>query len=384
MANLRRGWKPVGLGDVVDVVTDYWDRNLDVPERCVGGEHIDEGDLRVPRWGMTSDELVPPTFNRRFRAGDVLFHSRNLKKLACPDFDGITGEKLFVLRSKDPKSLLPELLPFLLQTNAFNEYVNRMWAGSTNKFLNKGPLVKYEFALPPLEEQRRIAEMARTTASAISAIDDATTSAAALYRSLSLELLRPKTGWNSVPLEQLTDPTAPICYGIVQLGKPRTEGVPVLRTQNLNGDYQDLYFASPELDQAYRRSRVQGGDILIAIQGASTGKIGIVPSGFSGNINRHVARVRLRTSTSSEFFLHLWKSPLFARYATSNAVGSTKPELTIGTLRALRVPCPSVEEQREISDALGAAADGERLLVDRASAVRGLLRRSIETSLEGS
>ena len=113
MADLKPGWKRVVLGDVVDVVTDYWDRNADVPERFVAGEHIDEGDLRIRRWGMTSDELVPPTFNRRFRASDVLFHSRNLKKLACPDFGGITGEKLFVLRSKDPKRLLPELLPVL-------------------------------------------------------------------------------------------------------------------------------------------------------------------------------------------------------------------------------------------------------------------------------
>ena len=336
MADLKLAWTRVVLGDVVEVVSEYWDRNPDVPERFVAGEHIDEGDLRVRRWGMTSDERVPPTFNRRFRAGDVLFHSRNLKKLACPEFSGITGEKLFVLRSKDPtRRLLPTLLPFLLQTDAFNEYVSRMWAGSTNKFLNKAPLVKYEFALPPLEEQRQIADLATAAWTTIAALQDAALAAATAYRSLSLELLRPKPRWSTPALEQLTDPNAPICYGIVQLGEVRSSGVPVLRTQNLNGDYEDVYFASPELDNAYKRSRVQGDDVLIAIQGASTGKIGIVPRGFNGNINRHVARVRLGNSMSAEFFLHLWKSPLFARYATSNAVGSTKPELTIGALRSL-------------------------------------------------
>ena len=87
-------WKRVAFGEVIDVVTEYWDRRADMPERFVAGEHIDEGDLKVRRWGMTNDELVPPTFNRRFRAGDVLLHSRNLRKLATPDFAGITGEKL--------------------------------------------------------------------------------------------------------------------------------------------------------------------------------------------------------------------------------------------------------------------------------------------------
>src|SRR5689334_21975018 len=80
------GWTTVALGDVVEVVTEYWNRDKTVPERLVAGEHIDEGDLRVRRWSMTVDELIPPTFNRWFKAGDVLLHSRNIKKVARPEF----------------------------------------------------------------------------------------------------------------------------------------------------------------------------------------------------------------------------------------------------------------------------------------------------------
>jgi type I restriction enzyme S subunit len=180
---LKPGWCVVRLGDVVENINDFFDRNNEESVRYVAGEHIDEGDLRVRRYGLTSDELVPPTFNRRFAAGDVLFHSRNIKKLARPDFEGITGEKLFVLRARDQKALLQDFLPFLLQTEHFGNYVQARWAGSTNKFLNKTPLMAYEFALPPMDEQRRLVKLLCSFEECLDALTEAELSTRALENS---------------------------------------------------------------------------------------------------------------------------------------------------------------------------------------------------------
>ena len=95
---LKLGWTRVKLSDVVENINDYFDRDSGEVARFVAGQHIDEGQLKVRRWGLTSDDDFPPTYNRRFQAGDVLYHSRNLTKLCCPDFAGVTGEKLFILR----------------------------------------------------------------------------------------------------------------------------------------------------------------------------------------------------------------------------------------------------------------------------------------------
>ena len=145
----KAGWTIVALGDVVDIINQYWDRDTTVPERLVAGEHIDEGDLRVRRWAMTDDDLIPPTFNRWFQPGDVLLHSRNIKKVVQPEFGGITGEKLFILRSKDESKLLQSLVPHIVQSEVFHSYAESRWAWSTYKFLNKTPLQEFEFALPP-------------------------------------------------------------------------------------------------------------------------------------------------------------------------------------------------------------------------------------------
>jgi type I restriction enzyme S subunit len=106
----------------------------------------------------------------------------------------------------------------------------------------------------------------------------------------------------------------------------------------------------------------------------STGKIGVVPAGFEGNINRHLARVRLGPRMRSDFFVHLWRSPQFYAYATRQSVGSTKPELTIGALKAIRVPCPPLAEQEEIAGVLSRVEHAEDELQGRARAARALTR----------
>jgi len=180
---LRSGWQHVRLGDVVENVNSFFTDRSGEAIRYVAGEHIDEGDLKVRRCGLTSDEIIPPTFNRLFKAGDVLFHSRNIRKLAQPDFDGLTGEKLFVLRTKDQSKLSQALLPFLLQTMNFRNYVEERWAGSTNKFLNKTPLMAYEFALPPVEEQHRLVKLLTSIEGCLASLAEADLATTALENS---------------------------------------------------------------------------------------------------------------------------------------------------------------------------------------------------------
>jgi type I restriction enzyme S subunit len=106
----------------------------------------------------------------------------------------------------------------------------------------------------------------------------------------------------------------------------------------------------------------------------STGKIGVVPAGFEGNINRHLARVRLGPRVRSDYFVHLWRSPEFHAYATRQSVGSTKPELTIGALKALRIPCPPLAEQERIAAVLSRVEHAQDELHSRARATRALTR----------
>ncbi len=61
--------------------------------------------------------------------------------------------------SRRTQRLLPELLPFICQTDGFFEHAVGTSAGSLSPRTNWESLASYEFALPPLEEQRRIADV---------------------------------------------------------------------------------------------------------------------------------------------------------------------------------------------------------------------------------
>jgi len=118
-SKLKIGWKKVKFGDVVRLSKERSSDPLaDGYERFIGLEHIDPEDLRVRRWGNVADGV---TFTSVFKPGQLLFGKRRAyqRKVAVADFAGVCSGDIYVLESKEPKKLLPELLPFVCQTEAF-------------------------------------------------------------------------------------------------------------------------------------------------------------------------------------------------------------------------------------------------------------------------
>jgi len=159
----KNGWTRVAFGDVVRQVRDRVDPYESGLKRYVAGKHMDTDDLRIRRWGMIGDGYLGPAFHMRFKPGHILYGSRRtyLRKVAVVDFEGITANTTFVIESKNPKVLLPELLPFIMQTESFHEHSIKQSKGSVNPYVNFSDLTWYEFALPPMEEQRRLAVLAQ-------------------------------------------------------------------------------------------------------------------------------------------------------------------------------------------------------------------------------
>lgn len=152
----KTGWTTVAFGDVVQLSKERTsDPEADGYERYVGLEHIDPGELHIRRWGDIADGV---TFTNVFRPGQVLFGKRRAyqRKVAVAHFSGVCSGDIYVLEPKGD-ALLPELLPFICQTDAFFEHAVGTSAGSLSPRTNWKSLADFEFALPPIEEQRRMA-----------------------------------------------------------------------------------------------------------------------------------------------------------------------------------------------------------------------------------
>lgn len=155
----------VKLGDVVNKVVENVDRlNTDLVY-YIGGEHINSESICIYNGGLLDSDkgkTLGYQFQFRFQKDDVLFMTKNpyLKKCAKVCFDGICSIATFVLRTKDDGVLLQYFLPVLLQTSDFWNYLEANKSGSVNYFITWKTLSAYEFELPTIEEQRRIADLA--------------------------------------------------------------------------------------------------------------------------------------------------------------------------------------------------------------------------------
>ena len=144
----------VKLGDVARESRLKWTKSKqDVP--IVGLEHLIPDEIRFDAYDINTDN----TFSKRFVKGQVLFGRRRAyqRKAAIAEFDGICSGDITVIQAIERK-MVPELLPFIIQTPVFFDYANRGSAGSLSPRVKWEHLADYEFELPPLEEQKILAD----------------------------------------------------------------------------------------------------------------------------------------------------------------------------------------------------------------------------------
>jgi type I restriction enzyme S subunit len=153
----RKGWKIVRFGEVVENLNETCDPEEAGLERFIGMEHLEPGSLHIREWGNVADGT---TFTRRCRLGQVLFGKRRAyqRKVAVAEFDAVVSGDIYVLAPKGDR-LLPELVPFLCLSERFFQHAVGTSAGSLSPRTNWSSLASFEFALPPLDQQRRIAEI---------------------------------------------------------------------------------------------------------------------------------------------------------------------------------------------------------------------------------
>ncbi|QPC83068.1 restriction endonuclease subunit S [Phototrophicus methaneseepsis] len=123
----------------------------------VGLEHLEPESLKIRQWG-TPDDVDAQKL--RFYPGDIIFGKRRFyqRKLAVAEFDGICSAHAMVLRAKSDV-VLPEFFPFFMQSEEFFRRAMSISVGSLSPTINWRTLARQKFALPPMDEQQRIAEI---------------------------------------------------------------------------------------------------------------------------------------------------------------------------------------------------------------------------------
>lgn len=391
MGELKPGWNRVKFGEVVHLNTDKCkDPQKDGLERYVGLEHIESDDLRVRSWGNVADGT---TFTNRFAPGQVLFGKRRAyqRKVAVADFEGVCSGDIYVLEPKDDSVLIPELLPFICQTEGFFQHAVGTSAGSLSPRTNWKSLSGYEFGLPTPQEQTRMVGLFAMSEEAADAAGQLAAACQTAMESAVAQHFAPHgapppgehpmvpSSWSLVPAEEL-------CSAVVTKGAtPRSElsevdsGTPFIKVYNLGFDGRLDFSVSPtfiseEGHARLARSGVREGDVLMNIVGPPLGKLAMVPTGFpESNINQAIVRYRCTSREYARLLLHYLRSVHAKAWLLRRSKKTSgQRNLTLALCRELPVPVPPPSVRNRMLEQLDELRAAEQLASARASRARRL------------
>jgi type I restriction enzyme S subunit len=382
----RTGWKRVRFGDVVENCAETCDPQEAGLERFIAMEHLEPGSLHIRSWGNVADGT---TFARRCRPGQVLFGKRRAyqRKVAVAEFEAVVSGDIYVLKPKN-ESLLAELLPYLCLSERFFEHAVGTSAGSLSPRTNWSSLARFEFDLPPLDQQRRIAEI-------LWAVDDSLRANDRLelllreYRQALLDSIALKyaAAHALTPLDSAIEQGRPICYGILMPGLGIENGIPVIKVRDFPDGYireEDLLQTTPEIEASFKRSRLSSGDLIISIRG-TIGRIAEVPPTLDGaNITQDTARLSISPEHNRGYLRAILESRFVERQIQSRITGLAVKGINIGELRQIQIPLPSRRIQDEIAEKLSTISSTQKAIAANLVQIRNVMATNIENLLGGS
>lgn len=166
--------------------------------------------------------------------------------------------------------------------------------------------------------------------------------------------------WETVPLEQLITPGRGISYGIVQPGSSIADGVPIVRVNDVRNGR--ISTASPmrvtrEIESAYSRTRLQGGELLLTLVG-TVGETAVVPASLRGwNTARAVGVIPVRADIGAYWVQLALRSPAVRHLIDSRLNTTVQATLNLGDVAELPIVLPPLLQREKIAHILGTLDD---------------------------
>lgn len=238
-------------------------------------------------------------------------------------------------------------------------------SGSSVPQLNKRDLAPLSFPLPPIQEQRRIAEVLDRADELRAKRRESLAHLDNLTQSIFLEMFGNHrtilTDWPTTTLGGLLDFLTSGSRGWA--AHYADHGDLFLRIQNVRGGelvLEDVaYVEAPDSAEA-RRTRVQPGDVLLSIT-ADLGRTAVIPNDLGvAFINQHLSIIRC-SKLDPDYLSAYLSSPAGQDQILRRNRQGVKAGLNFDDVRAIIVPCPPRTLQLEYAE--------------RVKAVRRLRRR---------
>lgn len=356
----KKGWESVTFGEVAREVKETCPNPTEEGiERAVGLDDLTPLDIHIRSW---SNAVAETTFSRKFRRGQVLFGRRRAyqRKAALAEFDGICSGDIIVLEALEGK-MDPKLLPFLVHNDRFYEWAVSTSAGSLSPRTKFKHLAEFDFRLPPIAVQKKIADLLWALDTSLEEKNKLIASLQKFKIVLLDKLLAKgvhhytdfqKTKLGEMPkawkVVRLGDLSRSIQYGFTASATDKQVGPKFLRITDIQDnavDWSTVPFCKcPEI----AKYQLENNDIVFARTGATTGKSFLVKDPPEAVFASYLIRVKVGEELVPEFINLFFQSSAYWRQIRSHTAGSAQGGFNASKLANLQIVLPSKEEQLEI------------------------------------
>ena len=239
-------------------------------------------------------------------------------------------------------------------------------AGHGTGRLDTESISSFPVDIPPLPEQKKIAQILSTWDKAITTTEQLLANSQQQKKALMQQLrtgkkqLKGFSGeWKTVKLGRITEKVG---SGITPTGGSSvytSSGIPFIRSQNVlwgKLDFSDIAYINDSQHKKMSGSSVLPNDVLLNITGASIGRCCTVPGKLkTSNVNQHVCIIRPKKGIGSDYLKFFLLSHYGQKQIEQFQAGGNRQGLNFEQIKSFKIHIPELEEQQKIAAVLSAA-----------------------------
>lgn len=357
---MKEGWQITSVGQLIQPIeTTNPTKEPEKEFSYVDVSGVNSRSLSIEDVNTLLGKEAPSRARRRIRKDDVLFATirPTLRRVAIVPkqlSNQVCSTGYMVLRSGN--QVLPKYLFYYVTSDRFIDEMAILERGASYPAVSDADVRGAAIPLPPLDEQQAIVDildeafagLEKARANAEANLESATE----LFQSASIEhLFSDNQSLTLVALGDVCDFKNGFAF---KSNRFRRSGVPVVRIGDIQDGHINLHKAVYANQEDYSEDLgqycIEDGDLVIAMSGATTGKIGFNRTGLSLYQNQRVGRFLAGEKLSIDYLARVLETKVKDNLAMS--AGSAQPNLSTKQIKSIEIGLPTLEEQNHIVDTL--------------------------------
>lgn len=356
---MKEGWSYKKLGEVCEILNGFaFKSNIYAPKgiRVIRITNVQKGFIEDTEPKFYPFDSIDELNRYLLKSQDLLIsltgNVGRVALLAENMLPAYLNQRVGCIRVKNEKELSISYLYHLLNSNEFEKNCIQSAHGAAQKNMSTVWLANYKIPIPPLQEQHSIVSRLDSAFSHIDALkanaEKQLNEARKLFQAELTECMKPKEGWEEKKLGEV----ATIQNGFAfKSNLFKKEGEPIIRISNIQNECIEtkdiVYFCKEDYFVNFDNYRIFPNDILIAMSGGTTGKLGINRTNSIFYQNQRIGVIRENKKVLNHFYLYYFLQTK-SEESLKIAAGAAQPNLSTAQIKNFIIPIIPLSVQQAI------------------------------------